>query len=145
MNSNVQEHNKAVARRFFYDLVNDRNYDVIPEIFAPDVKIRFGLKGLDDIGLDGHEGVTKWLHHFHQAFSDCVDEILGQWCEGDVVITHILYRGTHDGIWLGQAPTNQMIAWTAVAIHRIVDGRIALKTGAIDQADVFRQLGWLKA
>lgn len=139
------ELNKQIARRFFYDLVNDRDYGVIPEIFTPDVKIRFGVKGLNDVGLDGYDGVTTWLRHFHESFSDCKDELLGQWSEGDTVVTHILYRGTHDGIWLGNAPTNEKISWTAVAIHKIVDGRIAFKTGAIDQADVFRQLGWLKA
>ena len=143
--SNTSESNKRVAQRFFFELVNDRNYAVIPEIFAPDVQIRFGIKGLNGVGLDGLDGVTTWLRHFHDSFSDCKDELLGQWSEGDTVITHILYRGTHDGEWLGNPPTNQKIAWTAVAIHKIVDGRIAFKTGAIDQADVFRQLGWLKA
>lgn len=145
MSATLQEQNKAVARRFFYDLVNDRNYAVIPEIFSPNVEILFGVKGLQGIGLRGLEGVNTWIRHFHDAFSDCKDELLGQWAEGDHVVTHILYRGTNDGVWLGKPPTGQKIAWTAVAIHRIVDGKIVLKTGAIDQADVFRQLGWLNA
>jgi predicted ester cyclase len=145
MSETLLERNKKVAQRFFYELVNDRDYSVIPRIFSPDVEIRFGIKGLAGIGLDGIEGAHKWLRHFHDAFSDCRDELLGQWAEGDVVVTHIVYRGINDGPWLGKAPTGQKIAWTAVAIHVIRDGLIVKKTGAIDQADVFRQLGWLNA
>lgn len=97
-NSEILESNKAVVRRFFYELVNDRKYEVIPEIFSPDVQLRVGTRGVFGEGLDGHSGVVTWMEYFHQAFSDCRDELLGQWAEGDRVVTHICYRGTHDGI-----------------------------------------------
>lgn len=139
------EANKALVRRFFLELVNERRYEIIPEIFSPTVQLRVGTRPfLRNEGFDGHDGVLKWLRHFHEAFSDCQDEILAQWAEGDQVITHICYRGTHDGVWLGQPPTGEKIIWTAVAINTVEDGKIVRKTGAIDQADVFRQLGWLK-
>lgn len=89
MSETLLERNKKVAQRFFYELVNDRDYSVIPRIFPPDVEIRFGIKGLAGIGLDGIEGAHKWLRHFHDAFSDCRDELLGQWAEGDVVVTRL--------------------------------------------------------
>lgn len=145
MSTALLHHNKATARRFFEQLVNERRYELIPEIFAPHVKLRVGTRAFQqDIGFDGFDGVRKWLNLFHHAFSDCRDEILGQWAEGDQVITHIRYSGTHDGEWMGQPPSGQKIVWTAVAINTIEEGRIVRKIGAIDQADVFRQLGWLR-
>ena len=138
--------NKAVARRFFIQLVNERRYELIPEIFSSDVKLRVGTRGhLQDVGFDGHEGALKWLRLFHDSFSDCRDEILGQWAEGDQVVTHICYRGTHDGVWMDQPATGQKVIWTGIAINTIRGGKIVHMAGAIDQADVFRQLGWLQA
>lgn len=132
-------------RRFFFELVNDRNYAIIPEIFDPAVQLRVGTRGVLGHGLDGLDGVVTWMRYFHDAFSDCRDEILGQWADGDMVVTHIRYTGTHDGPWHGHGPTGQPIVWTAVVLHTLRGGRIVRKLGAIDQADAFRQLGWLQA
>ena len=132
------ETNKAISRRFFYELINDRRYDRIPDIFDPDIEIT-------PMGLKGYGGVDHWLKHFHQSFSDCHDVILGQWTDGDQVATQIQYTGTHDGVWLGKPPTGQKVVWQGVAIHTIRDGRIWRKHAIIDQANVFRQLGWLSA
>lgn len=149
MSTDILAHNKAIARRFFEQLVNERRYELIPEIFSPHVQLRVGTRALlQDTGFDGFdgfEGVRRWLDLFHRAFSDCRDEILGQWAEGDQVITHIRYSGTHDGTWLGQPPTGEKIVWTALAVNTVKDGKIVRKIGAIDQADAFRQLGWLRA
>ena len=130
------ETNKATSRRLFTELVNERRYDRIADIFDESIEITpRGLKGL--------QGVEQWLRHFHSGFSDCFDVILGQWGERDQVVTHIEYGGTHDGVWMGRSATGQKLVWQGIAIHKFHKGKIIHKHAVIDQAGAFRQLGWL--
>lgn len=127
---------KQVSTAFFTDLINDRKYDRIPEIFSEDCKIN------DNLG--GYEGVEKWLRSFHEIFPDCFDTITGQWEEGDQVITRIRFEGTHSAQWMGYPASQQRCIWPGVAVHTIRDGRIVHKETVIEQTHIFRQLGWLK-
>jgi predicted ester cyclase len=45
--------------------------------------------------------------------------------EGDRVVARISARATHTGELFGKAPTGKVVTMTGIAIHRIVDGRIA--------------------
>jgi len=137
MNSEKLESNKSLAKAFFIELVNERKYDRIAEIFSDDVEI-------SPIGLKGHAGVDKWLRFFHTTFPDCFDVITGQWAEGDQVVTRIRFEGTHEAEWMGFAPTGKHVSWEGIAIHTIHDGKISRMEAVIDQAETFRQLGWLK-
>ncbi len=128
--------NKEIAASFFLDLLNERRYDRIPEIFTSDCQI--------NDGLTGHQGVETWLRSFHDIFPDCFDTIRAQWAEGDQVVTQIWFEGTHKGKWMGYPETGQHCAWPGIAIHTIRDGKIAAKETIIEQTHVFRQLGWLK-
>ena len=52
------------------------------------------------------------------------EEVTRQIAEGDLVVSRVTMRGTHNGEWLGIAPTGQAIAITAVNIDRVLGGRI---------------------
>jgi predicted ester cyclase len=49
--------------------------------------------------------------------------------------------GTHTGEYYGLAPTGKKITYTAVAICRIVDGKIVEGWGVYDMLDFYKQLG----
>lgn len=127
---------KAISRRYFIDLLNDKHYEQAPDIFTPDAV-------LEPHGLKGPDGMVAWVKSFHAAFSDAHDEILGQWVAGDRVFSHIRFTGTHDGPWKGQPPTYQRLEWCGMGMHTIRDGKIAGFTAIIDMSAAFRQLGWL--
>ena len=130
------EANKAVARSFFIDLINEKRHERIPEIFTPDIV----LNG----ELGGYEGVRRWMDLFHDSFPDCRDTITGQWAEGDEVVTRIRFEATHTGPWMGAAPTGRRVAWPGIAVHRIEAGRIARMDTVIQLTETLKDLGWLK-
>ena len=117
-------------------MVNDKRYDLVPEIFHEDIEIR-------PAGLAGHDGVLTWLRSFHDALPDCHDTITGQWAEGDQVVTRIRFEATHTGPWMGFSPTGERVSWEGIAVHTIESGRIRRMETVIEQTHVFRQLGWL--
>ena len=49
-------------------------------------------------------------------------------------------RGTHQGPFLGVAPTGHRVTVSFLAIVRVEDGRLAEEWGGLDQVDLLRQL-----
>jgi len=58
-------------------------------------------------------------------FPDLVETIDDLVAEGDRVIERMTLRGTHLGEFMGLAPTGKPVSWTAIAIYRLEEGRIA--------------------
>jgi len=133
----VQE-NKAVVRRFFDEMVNERDMSVAEELFAED----FVIPGT---GYRGPEGAKAWVSAFRESFSDSKDTIVDQAAEGDKVITVVSVTATHDGEWLGQPPTGKTVSWRGVAVDRLAGGKIVERYAVIDLLGVARQLGIVSA
>ena len=65
--------------------------------------------------------------------------------EGDRVVFRVTIRGTHQGAFMGAAPTGKQITATAVDIARLADGRIVEHWGQMDTLDLMQQLGLIPA
>jgi predicted ester cyclase len=70
-------------------------------------------------------------------------EIRMQVAEGDLVVSHIVGRGVHEGELLGIPATNREVETDGIAIHRIRDGRIVEYWSVVDVARVLQQVGAL--
>jgi predicted ester cyclase len=70
-------------------------------------------------------------------------EIKMQVAEGDLVVSHIVGRGVHDGELLGIPATNMEVETDGIAIHRIRDGKIVEYWSVVDVARVLKQMGAL--
>ena len=69
-------------------------------------------------------------------------EIEDQVAEGDRVVTRLTAHGTHAGdLPGGLAATGRDISESAVAIHRVQDGRVAEHWSARDDLGLMAQLG----
>jgi predicted ester cyclase len=77
------------------------------------------------------------------AFSDFRPEIHWQTVDGDIVTTYKVYHGTHDGEFLGIAPTGKTIHFETVDAMRVRDGRITDHWGVANLYSVLQQLGRL--
>lgn len=132
------ERNKAVARRWFIEVVNERRYATCDEIFAPEMEFV-------DRGARGPAGMAAWVKVFHDGFSDARDVIEDMVAEGDLVVTRVTFIGTHDGPWLGRPPSGKELTWSGVAFQRLRDGKIVRMWAVIDFAKPYRELGLLQA
>ena len=70
-------------------------------------------------------------------------EIRMQVAEGDLVVSHIVGRGVHEGELLGIPATNREVETNGIAIHRVREGKIVEYWSVVDVASVLQQVGVL--
>ena len=68
-------------------------------------------------------------------------EIRMQVAEGDLVVSHIVGRGTHEGELFGIPPTRKEVETDGIVIHRVRDGKIVEYWSVVDVAKVLQQVG----
>ena len=134
------EENKAIIRSLI-EAFNKHIPDLLGEFMAPDfVDARntpFELRGL--------ESYKKFEAMFIKGFPDFHETIEDIVAEGDNVWVLEKVTGTNTGEWnlfgISLAPTGKKVAWTAVNIYRIVDGKVVERKSVRDMLDFLRQLG----
>ena len=120
------EENKALARRFADERWNKGNLDICDEMLAP-----------------GHDlqAEREWLASIHAIYSDIEYTFLDILGEGDKVVIHWRFSGTHRGQhYLGVAPTGKRVTVQGLALFRIVDGKIAEDISYWDDLSVLNQI-----
>jgi len=126
------EENKAIVRRFI-EAYNKRNLDSAFEFIAPDY--------VDHTHQVGREDAKQLFNMGFKAFPDWHETIEDIIAEGDKVWVRLSYTGTHTGEFMGLAPTGKKITMMAVAIYRIVNGKLVEGRFINDALDMFKQIG----
>jgi serine phosphatase RsbU (regulator of sigma subunit)/ketosteroid isomerase-like protein len=118
--SETQEKNKALVRRFLEAQAKGK-LNVIDEVLTPHFVDHDRLPGQ----APDREGYKRAIAEYHAAFSNVRFLVEDQVAEGDKVVTRFIVRATHDlGELMGVAPTGREVTYKALAIHRIVGGKI---------------------
>lgn len=136
------EENKAVVRRWFEEVWNKGNIDVIHEILAPGAVVH-NLPTDTDAGRTAAEQFIPLVQKFRGAMPDLhisVDDLLG---EEDKIVARCTVRGTHQGDALGFAPTGIAVDFTGISIVRLRDGQFVEGWNNFDFMAMFQQLGVL--
>ena len=132
----TKEH-KALVRRYTEEVVNTGNVDHIDAFIGSDyVEVYNNVR--HEVGIDGARehilGVRRTYPDLHVTIEQQIAE--GQW-----VVSRITARGTHQGTWMGIAPTGKKVEITGVNIDRIVDGRIVEHGGAANLLEPLLGIG----
>jgi len=139
------EANKALARRYFEELLNEGNLAVADEILAPNIIVHSSFQ----IMIQGVENVKQSMAGFRVAFPDQHFTIEDEISEGDKVVFRYVYRGTHQGEFRGIAPTGKQVTIAGIAIYQITrerpHGRIEEAWIAGDNLGLMQQLGAVPA
>jgi predicted SnoaL-like aldol condensation-catalyzing enzyme len=114
------EANKALARRWFDEVINQRNLDAVADIYSADYRYH-GPEGFE---LRGPEAVRKYAASILAASNDRQAVVEQQVAEGDLVVTRFISRGHHTGLYRGLEPTGKLWTTEGIDISRIVDGKI---------------------
>jgi hypothetical protein len=78
---------------------------------------------------------------FGAAFPDFHAEIHWQAADGELVTTYKTYHGTHQGTFLGVAPTGRTIQFDTVNVMRVRNGKITEHWGVANLFSLMQQLG----
>ena len=127
--------NKEVMTRF-YDEMNAGNAGIIDELIAEDLVEHDPIAPTPD-----REGVRQFFTMARAAFPDMELRVLHMVAEGELVIAHCLFEGTHEGDFMGIPPTHRRVSVPVADIVRFRDGRVIEHWGVTDSGAMMQQLG----
>ena len=128
----IQE-NKAIAHRWGDEIWGKGSLAAIDELFATDF-----VHNYPPPGREGYkQNVTDWF----VAFPDIQYITEDMVAEGDKVAIRWAYRGTHQGEFMGIAPTGKQVTMKGISIIRIVGGTIVEVWDEVDSLGIMQQLG----
>ncbi len=86
-------------------------------------------------------GVRKLYGYMRDAFPDFHAVIHWQLADGDRVTTYKTYYGTHEGSFLGIAPTHRKIHFESVDVMRVQNRKITEHWGVGNLLSLLQQIG----
>lgn len=135
MSSDEDARNVALITKL-NDVVNERRYDDMDELFAPafiDNNPAWSVSSLDEL--------KKLLAEAHQAMDFSSHHDLIYPAAGGKVVIHITFRGRHVKPFIGQEASGKPLEWTSIEVYRIADGVIAERWVQADTTGLLAQLG----
>ena len=128
---------KAIVRRNTEEVQGGGNFAVFEELFADDFVDHTTQPGT----TPDKAGVRQLYTYMREAFPDFRAEIHWQLADGDQVTTYKTYRGTHEGPFLGIAPTHRKIHFESVDVMRVRNGKITDHWGVGNLLSLIQQIG----
>ena len=119
------EDNKTIVRRYIDEVINQGKLELIDTFFAPEMR----------------ERVKGFLTEGGNPFPDGQEEIQDIVAEGNLVMVRLLFRGTHQGEFLGVGPTGKPIEVAGYGTYRLANGQIVWDTICFDWLDALEQIG----
>lgn len=133
----VTIHNKQICKRFFDELHDKGNFDIIDELVHPDVISHDPFPGQPA----GSEGVRSTMKIFRTAFPDLKLLHNDMIAEDDRVMIKFTATGTHQAEFMHIPATGNSIAYEEVVILRLKDGKITEHWAVADAMALLQQLG----
>ena len=121
-----------------FDAWNNRDWDTIRSLLHPEY-IYTGPDGQEASGIE--DGLTVGWKEHADGLPDGRVELNALYGDGDVVVTEFTVRGTHNGTWLGIAPTGKSVEVDLCNIIEFRDGKAIRERDYLDTLGVFVQLG----
>jgi steroid delta-isomerase-like uncharacterized protein len=135
----VSEENKALVRRYFEEIWDKGNLDLINELFTTDF-VRHGPIATEG-EVRGQEGFESLVSMYRSALPDLRVPIEDQIAEGDRVVTRWAARGTHRGELMGNAPTGNPATVRGILVDRISGDKIEEEWADYDTLHLMQQIG----
>jgi steroid delta-isomerase-like uncharacterized protein len=127
--------NKATARSYYEQVLNQGNMSAAEAIFAPDIQFHYPLGD-----LSGADTVKGFLAGVRTAFPDIHFAVADLVAEGNSVAARWTLTGTQTGELSGRAPTGQRVSVPGIAVFHVVNGKIHEMWTAFDPARLMRVL-----
>ena len=134
------EKNIAMYETVWNKVINDRQIDLINEdSFDKDVTA-LATSGGDIIGL---ENFKTYYNNYLTGFSDAEFTIVDIFGQGDKMVKHWNFKGTHDGDFFGVPATGKSVDISGTTLIKMKDGKIAAEQDYMDFLSFYTQLGLL--
>jgi steroid delta-isomerase-like uncharacterized protein len=135
LSENVKTYQEAWSQ--FFD---ERNMEIInDQYFTEDVTVV--IPGDNIIGI---EGTKNYYGNFLTGFSDAEFTFVDIFGQGDKLVKHWNFKGTHDGDFFGIPPTGKSLNLYGTTLILMEDGKIKQEQNFFDNLDMLTQLGLME-
>lgn len=133
--------NKEVARQFVEEVLNKGNLGLVDKLFADN----YANHSLPPGVPTSRDGFKKLAMMIGSAFSNLHVKIEDMIAEDDKVAFRDTTTGTHNGAFMGIAPTGKKITWTEMHLLRVKNGKVTEHWMEANQLGMLQQLGAVPA
>jgi predicted ester cyclase len=136
MTDNIALANKRLVRRFYKEVYVDWNMSVVDEVVSPQFISHDWPVG----GPTGPQAFRNYYAAVRSAAPDARYEVDDLISEGDRVVVRWRLLGTHNGNFLGIAPTGLAIVLKGIAIYRVEGGKLMERWVVSDLHGLLQQI-----
>jgi steroid delta-isomerase-like uncharacterized protein len=133
----LEEQNKEIVKREM-ELWGKGDFEAFKELFAPEYVYHSPSAAPKPKSL---EEAIEGAKIIHNAFPDSSLTIEELFAAGDRVVIRWIYKGTHEGEFMGIPPTGNKLEFGGIAITRIENGKIVEEWEDYDALGMMQQLG----
>ena|SRR5438876_11632112 len=136
--STTEEINKAQFRCTYEEMFNQGNLANVDELIAPDCINHEVPPGMNNLGPESARQVVIMLRTAFPDLHFTIEELVA---EGDTVVGRVTMSGTHQGPFMGIAPTGCSFQQAQVQFVRFRDGKGIEHRAVRDDLGMMQQLG----
>jgi N-acyl-D-aspartate/D-glutamate deacylase/predicted ester cyclase len=140
---NVPSDHQKVVLSYFHDVLDGRNLGLLEKLFLPDCVI-YRPEGI----VKGMAGIRGVVERNYAAYSKFETEVQDIFESGDRVVVRITHRAMGAGVFRSRIGTHDVkdkpVTWSAIAIFRMQNGKIAEEWVNRDELGILLGLGVLK-
>ena len=129
--------NKAIVRRYYDEVLNQRRADLLDEIAVEDYVEHDPFPGQGNGRADLKARVAMLFGAFNPLQFSIEDVI----AEGDKVVVRWTNAGTDSGGFMGMPATGKEFGVAGIDIHLVRGGRLAEHWHVVDQLAQMQQMG----
>lgn len=134
----MAEQERILVRRYFTEVLNKGNYDLIKDLFSPSFifsgpSIKKPIPGMPD-------GIYDFVATIRRSFPDLYISIENSIAEENQVVVIWRMTGTHKHSFRGIKPTNRHCSVTGMDIFTIENGRIEGMWAFFEMRSLLEQL-----
>ena len=119
--------------------INGRNIEIVNlDYFDENIKT---ITANGDI--EGIDAFKAYYNNYLTGFSDAEFNIVDVFGQGDKIVKHWNFKGTHDGDFFGIPPTGKKIDLIGTTLVLMKDGKILQEQDFFDNYSLLSQLGLL--
>jgi steroid delta-isomerase-like uncharacterized protein len=123
------------------DCFNSRNWNRMKDLLHP----QYSYTGGDGQRQDGPEAGLAVAQMFAAAMSDAKVSIQKVHTSGDTAVVEFIGSGTHDGDFMGIAPSGRKVTMPVCMVVEVRDGKICAEREYMDMMHMMQQIGAVAA
>ncbi len=134
--------NKALVRRLYEEVWNNRKLELISEIISPSHALQAPNVAGSAVGPEAYK---RQVLRFLEGYPDLHWTIEDTIAEEDKVVACWTISGTQKGEYLGIPATNKKVSVDGITIHHVANGKIMDSYSNWDALGMMQQIGVVPA